>query len=665
MTARPLTDDGASAAAALSAGVQAYRAGRLEEAATALDRACRLDPDNAGAQATLGMALSGLGRTAAAERAFRAAVALAPGSADHHDNLGVFLRLDGRYAAAAAAHTTALGLDPGHLGARFNLALAQAARGELDPAEENLRAVIAADPNRLSALTSLTELLNARERPSDALEFAVQAARLAPDDAEAQLSLGKTLRKVKRFGDSLAPLRRAAAVDPENLSVLAPLAGSLMMLGRTAMAITVLRRAMALKPTDPGLAAQLNFCLWFSPQVDHAEIAAENRRFDEVHCRALTLAAPGFLTERNPDRRLRIGYVCADFREHSNAFAFGRLILDRDRDRFDVCLYSGETASDATARRLRESADGWRDTAELDDATLVEQVRRDEIDVLVDLAAYTGGGRLTAFARRAAPVQVSWVNPTGLTAMDWLITDAVMVPPRQDDASDTGPERPARIAVGALPFSPPEECPPVEPGPLARGGGPVFGCFNNALKMNDMLFAAWGRLLERVPEARLMLKYQTLGDPVVRADLLARLARHGITEDRVTLHGVTTRQDHLRRYADMDVALDTFPGSGGVTTWEALWMGVPVVSFAADRPNGRASASILRAIGLDGLVATTVEDYVARAAALAADPGALAARRQGLRQQAAAAPILAGDTYVRAVEACYRRIWRDWCGHGG
>ena len=593
-----------------------------------LEIACARQPDDPVLWDRLGQILQHMGEIAQAGAAFRKAVTLAPDCANYHDNLGIFLRLQNDYKAAELAHRAALARQSDHPAAHYNLGL---------------------------SLKGQKKSIEAR------MAFRI-GLKYRQDDPLLLAGLGSILIMEQRYGEAIPWLRRALDLIPENTETIADLATAMMIYGHTRIAKKLIWRGLNLDTNNSQYMSVLIFCLWFDPETDESETKDVMAEFDRRYCRPLMPAILPSIRNPDPDRPLRIGYLCGDFRTHSNSCGFGRMILERERRQQVIFLYSTLSTDDEVTEQFRESADVWHDMPDVTEAAFAEQIQRDEIDILVDLASHTSGGRMGVFARKPAPIQVTWINRSGLSAVDWLLTDAVIDPLIVDSDKETGPERPARLSVGALPYLPPDTAmQPVQPGPLARNEAPVFGCFNNILKLNDRLFAVWGRLLEMVPTAQLLLKHGFDQDVILLGDLRKRLQRHGIDSDRVGVAHGTNHQIHMKAYSEIDVALDSFPGNGGITTWEALWMGVPVVTCKGQRFNGRATASILSALGLEEWIAADMDEYCQIAAALVRDPKGLAARRVGLRAQIQASPIMTPGVYAEQVNQAYRHMWRLRC----
>ena len=372
--------------------------------------------------------------------------------------------------------------------------------------------------------------------------------------------------------------------------------------------------------------------------------------------------APKRLYAADADRPLRVGYVSADFFHHPVGRFLEPVWAAHDTSRFIINAYSGVVREDALTDRLRAHASQWRQTLGLSDDELEEQIRADDIDILVDLAGHTGGNRLTVFARRPAPVQVSWLgyfNTTGLPAIDAVFMDADTVAP--------GIERQFVEEVVMLPdsrfcFNPPPYAPAVGRLPCQRRGFVTFGSFNNLTKVTPQVLALWARVLDQVPGSRLILKWKTLRDAGERSRLAASFAAVGGDPTRLDLRAASAHVDMLAEYGDIDIALDPFPFSGGITSCEALWMGVPVITWPSMRPVSRQTFGFLNLLGLaDELVANSADRYEAIAASLARAPDRLGALRAELRGRMQASALCDAPRFARNLEAAYRRLWIQRC----
>ena len=457
---------------------------------------------------------------------------------------------------------------------------------------------------------------------------------------------------------SIAAAEAAIRIDPDHADAHSALAIALGNQGRLGEASAEFQRVLALEPDNATAFSNLLFLSNYDADLPLETLAerhrAYGRRFERVMAPRRSAAVA-----HAPGRRLRVGYVSADFRQHSVSYFAGSLLAAHDRSAVEVICYANVQQPDETTRRLQALADGWRNIYGLADAAAADLVLADRIDILVDLAGHTAGNRLGIFARRPAPVQVSCIgypNSTGLTRMDYRLVDEITDPP--GDGDDLYTERLVRLPRCFLAYQPPADAPPVVARPSATTGPITFGSFNTLPKVNAGTVAAWAAILDRVPGSRILIKAPSLADAGTRAACEAIFARHGIATSRLELLGaLKERGDHLGLYNRIDIGLDCFPYNGTTTTCEALWMGVPVVTFRGDRHAGRVGASLLHAVGLDDLVAPSLDGFIDRACDVAGEPKRLAALNRTLRARMQASPLCDSQELARAVEAAYREMW--------
>jgi predicted O-linked N-acetylglucosamine transferase (SPINDLY family) len=433
--------------------------------------------------------------------------------------------------------------------------------------------------------------------------------------------------------------------------------------GRLEDAAESFRRTLVLRPDFATAHDGLLLCLHYRAGVTPGQLAAAHAEYQRRYAAPLRASWRPHENDRDPDRPLRLGLVSADFGGHPVGFLLVRTAEALTLQPAAVLCYSDRRAPpDELTTRFRAAAAHWRDTAALTDEQLAERVRADHIDVLIDLAGHTGGNRLLAFARKPAPVQCTWLGyegTTGLHAIDYLIADDRLVPPAADGHYR---ERLLRLPGGYACYDPPAHAPDPGPPPALATGRVTFGCFNNPAKLSQPALEAFAAILRRLPDARLLLKYRGLDDPAVSGRLLGRLAAAGVGPERLELRGASRHADYLAAFRDVDIALDPFPFGGGVTTCDALWMGVPVVSLAGDTFASRHGLSHLTAVGLASeLVAWNVNDYVA----LAADLDRLAGLRAGLRERMARSPLCDAERLADELLAALRPAWREWASSPG
>lgn len=513
-----------------------------------------------------------------------------------------------------------------------------------------LRATLALAPGDDDTLLTLAALPDAPARQERALTRALALRRWAGP----LVNLGNIAKGTDRTRLAIARYRQALALDPAHAFGWNNLATTLRDRAELDQAVFGYRCALAADPGAAGTESNYLQTLQYDPSFDDAAIAAAHRRWDARHAARLHASSVPPARSGPPDRPLRIGYVSADLSRHPVGFLLLPVLQAHDRGKVRAVCYATRHSDDELAAELRAAAGEWVPADTLDDDALAARIRADRIDILVDLSGHTAHHRLLVFARRPAPVQVTWLgyfDTTGLKAIDYLVTDAWEVPSGHDERFT---ERVLRLPSGRFAYRPPAYAPPVAPAPHRPV---VFGSFNNLAKLTAPVVATWARLLHGAAGSRLLLKWPTLADPHVADTIRHRFASHGIAADRLDLRGASAHPAMLAEYGDMDIALDPFPFSGCLTTLEALWMGIPAVALTGGRPVARQSAAILRRLGLDDLVADNSDEYLQGALALAGDAPRRAALRAGLRDRMARSTLLDGRAVARDLEAAYRSMW--------
>ncbi|MSP49090.1 MAG: hypothetical protein EXQ95_07155 [Alphaproteobacteria bacterium] len=627
------------------------QAGKLDEAAALLERAAAADrsllPALGAIQFERGNARLGEGDIDAAAVAFGQATAFLVDDPASAFNLGVAEERRGRRAEAEAAYRVALSRDPLLASAWNNLLLLAKAAGRIPDAVRAGRAALRAAPAFYEALVNLGELQAVLGQTGEARHLLGRASATVSMPWAALSGLGLAEALAGRIEAALAALHKSLALNPSgrgtwnNLATAVPeLADVMEALGRT----------LALAPDDAAAHSNLIFALAYVPEADGGRRLGEAMSWGARH--ASPRPPPTFANPRDSDRRLRVGYLSGDLRQHPIAYNVEDLLRCHDRRQVEVVAYSSTTTADAATRRIAGAVDLWRDVAGRTEAETAAAIRADGVDVLVVLAGHAGSNPLAVAGFRPAPVQVSFhdVSTSGVDAIDAWLTDPILHPA---DTPELFVETLVRLPSFYL-HRPPGEAPVPEP----RGVGPIiFGSFNNPLKLGPAVLDAWARILDAVPGTRLLVKYKNrFASPLVQAPV-----RHALGDRVDFLVRDVSRAEQLGLWNLVDIALDPFPFNGSATSFEALWMGVPVVTLAGDRFVGRVGASLLAQVGLGRLVASDTAGYVDRAVALASDRPALAGLRAGLRDRIAASPLCDAEAYARNVEAAYRDLWRAWC----
>lgn len=530
--------------------------------------------------------------------------------------------------------------------------------GNLEVALALVQRAAALRPDAAVCRNNLGQVLQRLGRYDEAARSYEAAIELDPGYAEAHNNLGYVREQQDRLTDAEALYRRAIDLDPEYAEPHTNRGNLLKDGGQLDAAIGCFRRAIALRPDLSALHSNLLLTLHYHPDYSPADLAREHHSWAERHVAPLAAVRRPHENGPEPHRRLRVGYVSPDFREHPVARFILPLFREHDRRQVEVFAYSDVTRPDAVTGLVRNHVDRWRDVAMLGDENLADVVRADGIDILVDLAAHSGHNRLLAFARKPAPVQVTYLaycSTTGVDAIDYRVTDRFLDPPGESSQyTETSIHLPHCYWCYCAPPLPDSARPATE----RRTGPPTFGCLNNFAKVTDVTLDLWLRLLRRVPEARLLIYARAEGhrDRVRRA-----LREAGVEESRAAFVGHQPLADYLDTYRLIDVALDPHPYGGGTTTCDALWMGVPVVSLAGRTAVSRAGSTLLSNIGLEHLVARSEEQYVELAAGLIRDAGGLAALRRELPARIESSPVMDAPQFVRGLEAAFRTVWRAWC----
>jgi predicted O-linked N-acetylglucosamine transferase (SPINDLY family) len=602
------------------------------------------------------------GRPADAEQLCRPALAAAPSSAEGWFLLGMACLAQGRSAEAEASFRQTLTLRPDIPDVHYQLGNALWRQQRFDEAEACFRRAIELRPTYPEALINLGNALQDRKQLAEAEGCFRRALVLRPDYLAAVVNLGTVLLDQSRPGEAEAFFRRALQLRPELAGVHYNLGRSLRDQGEVNEAEACLRHALALAPDYAEAHSDLLLTLHYRAGVTPAELAAAHAEYQRRIAAPLRAAWRPHSNDPNPDRPLRVGLVSPDFGRHPVGYLIVRAVEALARRPGAVVCYSGRrNPPDDLTARFRAVASTWHDTPRWTDEQLAETVRADGIDVLIDLAGHTGVNRLLAFARKPAPVQVTWLGyegTTGLEAIDYLIADEATVPP---GAEADYRERVLRLPGGYVCYDPPADAPDPGPPPALAGRQVTFACFNNPAKLSPPALAAFAAVLSRVPGARLLLQYRGLTDPAMAGRVRKRLAAAGADPGRAELRGGMPVADYLAAYREVDVALDPFPFSGGLTTCDALWMGVPVVTLPGPTFASRHGLSYLSSIGLaEELAARDVDDYAARAAMLAQDLRRLAELRAGLRDRMVRSPLCQGDRLADELLAALRVAWRAW-----
>ena len=479
------------------------------------------------------------------------------------------------------------------------------------------------------------------------------------NSAFAHARLGHLHRFGGDFSQALGHLQAAVELEPANVTYQGLLGNMLLMTGEIEQGIVQLREAVCHDPQNAELYSSYLFSCHYLPEQDRQTLLDEHMRWGQIHApRSLMFKAP--IRDLDPERRLRIGYLGADFRQHSVGYTFAGVLTGRDRDEVEIYGYSSVSQADALTEQFKRLFDVYHDVHALDDARIAHLIEADQIDILVAVAGHSFGHRLKVLAYKPAPIQVDYgaIDTLGLEQVDYRITDRQLDPP---ESQVFFLEKLAYLPTGYVCYRPPSESPALGALPAEQNGFITFGCFNGAQKANRHIVNLWGLVLRAVPQARLLIKCPGGDEAALRAYFTHELGQAGVECERVTVCGLLAQDQHLELYNQVDIALDTYPFNGCVTTLEGLWMGVPVITLVGQMTVSRAGLTLLTQLGLSAFAAHSPDQYVQKAVALAANVSALAKIRSRLRQRMLASTLCDPSCHAHELEAAYRRMWQDYC----
>ncbi|MEO8102759.1 MAG: tetratricopeptide repeat protein [Betaproteobacteria bacterium] len=634
--------------------------GQVDEAVASCRLALALDPNFTEAYNNLGNALRDLGQLDEAVASYRQALAINPDFAGAHGNLGTVLRDLGQLSEAVTSYRRALAINPDFAEAHNNLGNALRDLGQLDEAVASCRRALAINPDNAEAHNNLGNALRDLRQLDDAVASYRRALTIDANFAEAHNNLGNALRDLGRLDEAAASCRRALAIKPDYAEAHHNLGNALRDLGQIDEAVASCRRALAIDPDFARAYGNLLFCLSHNETVDAQTLFAEHCRFGEQFEAPLRANWPRHTNSRDPERRLQVGFVSGDLRDHALAnFIEPVLAQLAANPKWSLHAYSNHIVEDAVTQRLRGYLPHWHPIADLSDHALAQKIGADNIDILFDLSGHTGKHRLLSFARKPAPVQVSWMGypgTTGLRAMDYYLTDRFFLPDEPFASQFT--EKLVYLPASAT-FMPTRDAPSVNVLPAMSSGYPTFGSFNHSRKISRTVVALWARLLRACPDSRMLLggmprdgKYGTL---------IEWFAQEEIARDRLSFHERSGMEAYLGLHHRVDICLDTFPYHGGTTTLHALWMGAPTLTLAGSTPAGRTGVAILSHVGLDAFVARDAGDFVRKGQYWACNLAKLSnirtEMRERLKRSAMGQPVLVAEGLQRAL----RIMWRRWC----
>lgn len=658
---KSLAQSPTNAEASNAKGIMLSELGRREEGMTSFQHAIEINPSYASPYNNLGNELMFLKDYEKALAAFEKATLLKPDFANAHNGRGnVFLAMS-QYEEALGSYEYAIRLQPGFAEAWNNRGNVLAELRRHDEAVTSFQRALEASLNDQDLFRDRTGSITNPDQYKDIFDRHRRSFTHSPFALKVMCNIGNMLLQSGQQGKALELLDRVLEISPADENALGNKAKALLDLGLQDAALAVLEQNVALHPDNARLFSTLLFNLNYLPGLEYSEVCARHHEFGSRFETPLKAGWRVHTNNPNPDRPLRVGFVSADLRSHPVGF-FLEGILAHFSANLQLYAYDNHGgAGDSMTDRLRPLFVEWRNISNLTDENAAEKIRADCIDILIDLSGHTEGNRLLVFARKPAPVQVTYLGyfvTTGLSAMDYFLVNRWQIPVNEHPPYT---ETIVRLPDFHLCFTPPRLDLATGPLPADSNGYVTFGNFNALAKMNGAVISCWANILRAAPSSRLFLKTKQLDNPDVVEKVRARFSNLGIEQERLVLEGQSPYDAYFARYQNVDIALDPFPYPGTTITLQALWMGVPVLTLSGDRHMSRNGAGIMQSLQMQDWIATDQDDYIARAVAFSNDLSALATLRTNLRSNLLASPICNPASLAGNIEDAFRNMWRAWC----
>lgn len=640
-----------------------YQAGALADAADLFQQVLSRDPTHPDALHMLGVVAYQLGQVDAAAALLEQAITVRQPFAEAESNFGTVLMALGRLPEAEDVLRRAHDNAPDNPAILFNLGNACLERGKQDDALEAYARTVEMKPDHAEAWCQLGIIHRNAGRIAEAIAAYETATDVNPGFSQALYNLANVYRDTDRFGDGERTLRKAIDVRPDYAMAWNSLGTLLGDMGRSDEAVDAFDQAVLFAP-DSGPYASNRLCaLQYTSDITDQQLAEAHTEWYWLHVAPYIEADPAPRSDTDPNRTLKVGFVSPDFGLHPVGFLSAPLFEHLSSDDVETFVFSTrpEALDDTLSKRIQSACDHWVCSESDTDADLADRIEQARIDILFDMSGQTSGNQLTAFARKPAPIQISWigyVGTTGLPTMDYVLTDWTQSP-EGSDATYT--ESALRLADGYVCYAPPAYAPDIAPLPAAKNGYVTFGCLNNPGKLNQTVLEMYAEILLAVPDSRLLFRFRGMDDPAVHIPIQRVFDERGIARERITFEGRASHADFLDTYNRIDIALDTFPYSGGLTTCEALWMGVPTVTFPGATFAGRHAATHLCTAGYSDMVVASRKDVVARVVELTGDLDTLSNVRQEMRTQVKASPLCDGLRFAKSFSAAIRSAWQNRC----
>jgi protein O-GlcNAc transferase len=647
---------------AFALAFQQYRSARLAEAEQTCLYILAHQPDHADALHLLGVIALNVNQPDQALPLLARAVSCCPNNAEFHCNLGLALAAHRRFDEALAEYDKSVALRAGYANPLNHRGTALFNLGRADEAIVSYRRALALRPDDVDTLQNLGCVLLVAGQVDEAIELHRKAVALRPQSPRTHSNLALDLDSSGQSEEAIAELQKAVQLAPTNAEMHNNLGYVLKDAGQLDQAIASYDRAIACDPTRPDIVSNRLLLLAYHPTFDNHALAAEQRKWNQTYAAPLAHLIKAHTNDRNPDRKLRIGYLSADFRDHIAGKMMLPLILRRNRDQFEVFCYSNTVQSDETTAKFRGLSDGFRSIINMDDDSATSLIRADGIDILIECSGHMAGNRLLVTARKPAPVQVMFISypgSTGMTTLDYRFTDPYLDPEGIDESLYS--EKTVRLSDTFWCYDPESMNAPREPVselPAQKNGYSTFGCVNNFVKVNDGVLELWSRVMRKVPNSHLLL---LAPEGEARRRVTDKMKQEGIEPSRLEFVPRVGREEYLKYFSRMDIGLDTVPYNGHTTSLDGMWMGVASVTLIGQTIVGRGGFSELSNVGLPEISARTPEEFVKIASELGDDVDRQRHLRQTMRERMERSPLCDGARWVSNIESEYRRIGRKWC----
>ena len=638
---------------------------KFREAISCYKKAVELNPTLDQTYMNLGIVLHDEGSIQEAIESYRRAIELNPVHFGAYNNLGLALQNQGKTEESIVAYQKAIQINPRVAEAHNNLANAYKNNGQRDDAKSSYQQAIALNPHYAEAFNNLGLLLKEEGYLDDAIANYQKALHIKSDYVDACNNQGAAYHAKGHLSEAMSYYQKAMEIDSQYVQAYNNFGSALKDSGNLSEAERYFRRALQIQSDYSVAYSNILFTMHYDEKQSPESVFSEHIKFAEQFEKPLKANQFSHLNEPVSDRRLKIGYVSPDFRTHSVAYFIEPALSAHNHNNVEIFCYADVVAPDDVTKRIQGFADHWVNIPGKPDDEVAELIRKDRIDILVDLTGHTGNNRMLLFARKPAPVQVTWIGypaTTGLSSIDYKIVDTYTDPPGITDRFYT--ETLIRMPGSFLSYLPPADCPEITDPPAILTGHICFGSFNNFSKVSSGTVGMWARILHSVPNSRLFLKAKCFSDEQTQRHAKAMFSKVNIDNDRIELlPWEPSTLPHLALYNRIDIGLDTFPYNGTTTTCESLFMGVPVITLAGSMHASRVGVSLLSNAGLPELIAQTPEEYISKSVDLACDMEKLKSLRSSLRSTVLRSPLTDAKGFTNYLEETYRRIWIRWCNN--